>query len=293
MNRIREFIRSELMIMIPTFNPVTPGFHVSFVDFLDAAAAGGFPAIDYYIPPFAKVAREQSVEEAKQLLTSRGLELGVFGLPVEFRKDEETFQAELKQLPALAELARELGSTRCCTWLLPSTDEPVAEYTSRFIRRLRECAKLLNHYDITFGLEWVGPKTSRTMKHEFIHTLPGMLELAAAIDQPNVGVLFDSFHWFTSHATIDDILSLTPDQIVLVHINDAPDKPADEQIDNERLLPGEGIIDLTGMLNALRTIGYDSYVSVETFSAELPKLDPKTVAVRTKAALDSVFAKIN
>ncbi|MFH5183326.1 TIM barrel protein [Paenibacillus sp. TAB 01] len=77
---------------------------------------------------------------------------------------------------------------------------------------------------------------------------------------------------------------------MLVHINDAPDKPADEQIDSERLLPGEGIIDLKGMLDSLRQIGYDSFVSVETFSKELPLLAPGVVAAKTKAAVDRVLA---
>jgi len=116
-----------------------------------------------------------------------------------------------------------------------------------------------------------------------------MLEMIGAIDQPNVGLLFDSFHWYTSHATREDILSLTADQIVLVHINDAPDLPKDEQIDNQRLLPGEGVIDLQGMLSALQIIGYNSYVSVETFSVEIPLLGAHEAALKTKHAVDRVL----
>jgi len=275
--------------MIPTLNPMTTGRHVPFIDFLDAASEAGFPAIEYSIDPFVKVAIEQSETAAIELLTSRKLQLGCFMLPVEFRKDEQTFQEQLKHLPRLAALARKLGTDRCCTWMLPSTDEPVAEYTSRFIRRLRTIAKILGEHGIRFGIEWVGPKTMRTMKHDFIHTIPGTLEFIDAIGEDNTGLLFDSFHWFTSHASIEDILDLTEKQIVLVHINDAPDKPKDEQIDMERLLPGEGIIDLTGMLGALRQIGYNHFVSVETFGEELPKMHPRDAAIKTKKAIDKVL----
>ncbi|WP_274652093.1 sugar phosphate isomerase/epimerase family protein [Paenibacillus humicola] len=275
--------------MIPTLNPVTTGRDAAAEEFLDAASLAGFPAIDYSILPFYETFKTQSFASAREMLSTRNLVLGSFGLPVEFRKDEALFREELAALPDIARFAAELGATNCCTWLYPATDEPVAEYTSRFIRRLRECAKVLDDNGIRFGIEWVGPKTLRTMKHDFIHTLPGVLELIGAIDVPNVGVLFDSFHWFTSGATREDILALRPEQIVLVHINDAPDKPADEQIDNQRLLPGEGIIDLPGMLSALREIGYDSYVSVETFSDSLPLLGSKEAAQRTKSALDPVL----
>lgn len=276
--------------MIPTLNPVTTGFHVPFIDFLDAASKAGFPAIEYSIEPFGKIATEKSDESAIELLTSRNLQLGSFMLPTEFRKDEETFKEQLKELPRLAALARKMGTDRCCTWQLPSTDEPVAAYTSRMIRRLREIAKVLDDQGIRFGIEWVGPKTMRTAKNDYIYDIPGVLEFIDAIGEKNVGLLFDSFHWFTSHATKQDILKLTEQQIVLVHINDAPNKPKDEQIDNQRLLPGEGIIDLTGMLDALRQIGYHHCVSVETFGEELPKMKPVDAAIKTKAAVDQVLS---
>ncbi|MBB6734106.1 TIM barrel protein [Cohnella zeiphila] len=275
--------------LIPALNPVTTGRNVPFLEFLDAASQAGFPALDYSIEPFFEVAGKQSFDAARQLLEQRALTLGSFGLPVEFRKDEETFREGLARLPELAEFARRLGTGRCCTWLFPATDEPVAEYTSRFIRRLRECANILDAYGIRFGIEWVGPKTLRTLKHDFIHTLPGALELIGAIDRPNVGLLFDSFHWFTSHATKEDILALSAEQVVLVHLNDAPDLPPDRQIDDQRLLPGEGVIDLDAMLSALQAIGYDGYVSVETFGDDLPRLGAKEAAARTKRAVDRVL----
>jgi sugar phosphate isomerase/epimerase len=277
--------------MKPTLNPVTTGQNVPTMEFLNAASSAGFPAIEYSITPFYQMAQEHSVGYVKELFLSKMVELGCFHLPVEFRLDEETFRRDIAELGNLAEFAQELGVTKCCTWLFPATDEPVAEYTCRFVRRLRECAKILGEYGIRFGIEWVGPKTLRaTKKYEFIHTIPGALELIAAIGEPNVGLLFDSFHWFTSGATIKDIESLTADQIVLVHINDAPNKPADEQIDDQRLLPGEGIIDLSGMLTALRKIGYDSYLSIETFSDELPLLGAEQAALKTKQAVDQVLS---
>ncbi|MNS12493.1 Inosose isomerase [compost metagenome] len=273
--------------MILTLNPVTTGG--TFIEFLDAARDAGFPAIEYDIRPFAKAAEEQSLEEAKELLSSRGLILGCIGLPVEFRQSEDEFKQDLAELPRLAKFARELGVERCCTWLMPTTDESIVEYTCRTVARLRQCAQILGAEGIHFGLEWVGPKTLRTQKYDFIHDLTGALDLIDAIGEPNVGLLFDSFHWFTSGGTAQDILNLRPQQIVLVHINDAPNQPVDEQLDQVRLLPGEGIIDLTTMFESLSKIGYNSYVSVETFGKELPALGAKEAAVRTKAAADKIL----
>ena len=77
-----------------------------------------------------------------------------------------------------------------------------------------------------------------------------------------------------------------------VHINDAPDKPRDEQRDGERLLPGEGVIDLRSFLGALQKIGYAGPVAVETFSKTLPALGYEEAARRTAEAVNSTMAAL-
>jgi sugar phosphate isomerase/epimerase len=274
--------------MIGALNPVTTG-NTTLTDFLNAAHQAGFSAVEYDIAAFERLSEEQSIAAVKELLRSKQLDLASIGLPVEFRKDEASFQQDLSLLSKRARLARELGVERCCTWLMPTTDEPVVEYTLRTVSRLRQCAKVLNQEGIRFGLEWVGPKTLRTKTYDFVHTLQGALDLIDAINESNVGLLFDSFHWFTTSGTVQDIMALDPKQIVMVHINDAPDKPVHEQVDKQRLLPGEGIIQLTAMLEALKSIGYNNYISVETFSDQLPLLGANEAAIRAKQALQNVF----
>ena len=48
------------------------------------------------------------------------------------------------------------------------------------------------------------------------------LELLAAIDRPNVGLLLDSFHWYTAEGTLGELQGLTASEVVYVHVNDAP-----------------------------------------------------------------------
>ena len=97
-----------------------------------------------------------------------------------------------------------------------------------------------------------------------------MLALGREIG-PNVGLLLDCWHWYTSHGTLDDLKRLTAEQVVYVHVNDAPAGiPVDEQQDMVRALPGEtGVIDIVGFLQTLRAIGYDGPVTPEPFKKEL------------------------
>jgi sugar phosphate isomerase/epimerase len=217
------------------------------------------------------------------------------GMPVDWRKDNDTFKAGLAALPKLAEAAKNIGCGQVCTWLPPSISADPAEFRAQSAVRFREIAIVLNDYGIRFGLEFVGPKTARVGPkamgpNEFIYTIPQTLDLIADINAPgdNVGLLVDSFHWFCTGSDLKALGSLTAKQVVHVHINDAPDRPLDEQLDFERLLPGEGIIDLAGFFGTLKRIGYTGFAAVETFSADLKAMGQEKAAAATGAAIEKI-----
>jgi N-acetylmuramic acid 6-phosphate etherase len=68
------------------------------------------------------------------------------------------------------------------------------------------------------------------------------------------------------------------DGIVHVHFNDAPKLPPDQIRDNERLMPGEGVINLNAFLMALHEIGYQDALSVEVFGRGLKDMTPEAGA---------------
>ncbi|MDP8908524.1 MAG: sugar phosphate isomerase/epimerase, partial [Chloroflexota bacterium] len=146
------------------------------------------------------------------------------------------------------------------------------------------------------GLEFIGPKTLRAnYKYEFIYTLQGTLELARAVGTGNIGTLFDVWHLYTSGGSIDEIDALTPSDVVLVHVNDAPAGiPIDEQIDNVRTLPMEtGVIDVPEMLRRLAAIGYEGPVCPEPFSRRIEDraaTDPDGAARETAESMQKLWA---
>lgn len=282
--------------MIITLNPVTIGGQPPLKEYIALAQKHGFGGIEFGIEEVVRLGRETSLEDVKALFNDAGVQPAAFGLPVEWRKDDAAFQEGLKGLPELAQVAQAIGSTRVCTWLPPAINEDPLAFRNQTRARFTEIATVLGDYGIRFGLEWVGPRTLRhgpraMGANEFIYNMPATLELIADIDSPhdNVGLLADSFHWFTTGATGADVAALRPEQVVHVHINDAPDRPRDEQRDGERLLPGEGVIDLKTFLGALQQIGYDGPVAVETFSKELPALGFDEAARRTALSVQSVL----
>jgi sugar phosphate isomerase/epimerase len=218
---------------------------------------------------------------------------GSFGFPVEFRKDETTWRDGLAALPGQAELAVALGCDRAATWLLPGSDD--RDFLGNFhfhVARIGPAAEVLADHGIRLGLEFIGPKTLRArFKHRFIYTLEGMLALGAAMNTGNVGLLLDIWHLYTSHGSNDQVRELRNEDVVVVHINDAPQGIAvDEQLDQVRALPGEtGVLEIGGFLQALAAIGYDGPVTAEPFSQRVREMAPDAAVQATAAAVDQVW----
>lgn len=271
--------------MYATLSPGAIGVHVnSLEDGIAAAKTGGFAGLEVNIGEAASLIDAQGVDAVRQLFIEGGIIPAVFGLPTDWRGDEERWKQDLEALPRLASAARALGITRTATWFLPFSDErPYDENRKFYIERFRPIAAILADHGISLGLEFVGPKTLRDgHKYEFIYKLEETLELGEEIG-PNLGLLLDCYHWYTSHSTLDSLKNLRPEQVVYVHVNDAPAGVAiDEQQDGVRCLPGEtGVIDIAGFLGTLKQIGYNGPVAPEPFKKELGSLPSDEARLET------------
>ena len=259
------------------------------------ASKHGFQGISFNAGEAANLMDEGKLDSLKAVYETHGLRPGAMGLPVQFRQDEATFEDGLAGLARQARAAQAMGCARCATWIMPASDELTFEENFELHRRrLKACAEVLGECGCSLGLEFVGPRTSRAGKrHEFLYDMKGMLGLCEAIGTGNVGLLLDCWHWYCTEGTVAEIEALRVEQVVHVHVNDAPAGIAvAEQVDNKRALPGEtGVIDIAGFLGALDGIGYDGPVMAEPFSQTVREL-PAEEAVRvTSEALDKIFAQ--
>lgn len=256
-------------------------------ELINLAAKYGFQALD--LDPLGLIS-DYGMEKAKSLLTESGIVLGAFGLPVEWRATEEEFRAGLPELVRMAEAGRHLGSSSCGTYILPSTDLDPARFMMRATRRLRQCAEILEAYDIRLALEFVGPHHLRTQwKHPFLWEMGDTLEWIRTINRSNVGLLLDAYHWYTNGLDVEALRRLRSDQIAHVHINDAHDVPIEQVLDNDRIYPGEGIIDLPGFLGALRDINYRGIVAQEILTPEPPHQPLEELLQRSREGFFKVF----
>ncbi len=107
---------------------------------------------------------------------------------------------------------------------------------------------------------------------DIFHTAAQVLEFLGEVNSSAVGVLLDTYHlnieecsWTEPYRQV-----MAAGKLFYAHLGD-----------NNRLPPGQGLIDFRSILRTLREIGYDGWLSAELF----PKPDPDTAARQTAEAM--------
>jgi sugar phosphate isomerase/epimerase len=146
--------------------------------------------------------------------------------------------------------------------ILVTTGDPadyggVAEGKRLVIERLKPAADVAGELGITLGIEPYR-QTSGTL----VTTMPEVLELVDAVGRPNVKVIIDVWHYWD---VPDGLTALAENvgRLVGIQLNDWRE-PTRSWCD--RLLPGDGIIDIRAFFRALTGAGYDGWYDVEVFS---------------------------
>lgn len=282
--------------MFMCLNAGAIGVNVSLDERVVLAQDAGFGGIDVSLQEIAELVASRGASDVKATVNGAGLRFGSAGLPVRWNGAAADYASDVKELPKYVEAAAAVGATRICQWI------PCASETRRFrdnfrlhVSRLRPICEVLRSHGCRLGLEFLGPRHFRVnAKYGFISTSAGMLSLCEAIGTGNVGLLLDAFHWYTGYGTIADLMTLTNDDIVNVHINDGISGvlPQD-QTDNRRALPGEtGVIDLEAFLRCLGEIGYDGPVAAEPFSQRVRKMPAEQAVQTTFDSVRAVWPKV-
>jgi sugar phosphate isomerase/epimerase len=263
---------------------------------IDYAARYGFEAFDPNINELAALS-DSAMKEVLDQMAAKNLVFGFLAQSVPVAQPDAAFGEWTRTtLNGWAKTLQRAKMTRFCTWL--SNSDARLTYLQNFklhARRVTEVANLLADYGISFGLEYVGPKTAwASRKYPFIHTMESMKELIAETGKSNVGFLIDSWHWHNSGETPADILTLKNKDVVGVHLNDAPkDVPIDQLRDGQREIPlATGVIDTAGFVNALQQIGYDGPIAAEPLGSSVRSLPPDEALAKVADVMKKAMALI-
>jgi sugar phosphate isomerase/epimerase len=125
------------------------------------------------------------------------------------------------------------------------------------VEGLRAAAEVAGEVGVTLGLEPLR-RTAGTL----VTTLPETITLIEEIGAPNIGILCDTWHFWDLPGVLDQ-LRAHADRIIGVQVNDWRDPPRSWA---DRVLPGDGVMDLPSILGTLESAGYKGWYDVEVFS---------------------------
>jgi sugar phosphate isomerase/epimerase len=118
------------------------------------------------------------------------------------------------------------------------------------------------------------------------------IELLHRTEAPNAGLMIDVWHFFNAGADPALLAGLPPAAVVAVQLNDGPRVHEDHlhHARSARMLPGEGDLDVTGLVDALRRNGFDGPWCVEV---NTPAFRALPVGEAARQAADAALAVLD
>lgn len=252
-------------------------FKETFVDkdlpVLDACRRMGFDAVEI-IPfdpdhfPAAKVRRAAA---------DLGLTINTgYGIPEEYntispdpavRRRGVAFAKRLVDLSNEAG-AKVFGGAIYCGWGYLSGRMRTADEWAWGLESCRAvCQHALDTSDLVIGIE----PLNRFESH-FINIAADAVAFCRAVGLPNVKVHLDTFHMIREEDDIPRAVTETGDWLGYVHA-----------CENQRGIPGTGLVPWREFFRALKRVGYDGCVTIESFDPDMARI-AKLVCIWRKLA---------
>jgi 4-hydroxyphenylpyruvate dioxygenase len=268
--------------MIPCISQVTTlpsSFEADVTDYSSAGCA----AMELWLTKLEAFLERHTVEEAKRLSAAHEIRFAAASVQggilwAEGESGRESF--------ALLERRLSLCQALRIPTLVVAADfvsDLSATSFQRAVASLQQASLTAAPFGVRLALEFQA-------RARFCNNLHTAISLAAAAEDPNVGICFDAFHYYTGPSKFEDVKHLAKENLFHVQLSDLAGVPRELATDSDRILPGDGDFELLPIVDWLRTIGYDGYVSVELMNPRLWNLQGAQVAEVSITALRKLLS---
>jgi 2-keto-myo-inositol isomerase len=251
-----------------------------------AAAAAGFDYHEIWAAKLRKFLQQNPVADLQRLFDESGVRpLSINSIEHITFRDAASYEKIKAECEELSAIAAEIG----CPYVvvvpgkLPSNGTTSAEIIDESVKVLRDLCAIAADTRVSIAFEFLGEVDCS------VRTLKAANEIVTRAGCENLGLVIDSFHYYTGGSTLEMIEALDSSHLFIFHIDDAEDLARESLTDANRLLPGLGILPLKEIIAAFKRIGYDANASVEIFRPEYWERDPFELAREAKAAVESVL----
>jgi len=119
----------------------------------------------------------------------------------------------------------------------------------------------------------------------FGNNLQTTAALVADVGSPHLGLCLDACHFHVGPSKTEDLEYLTADNLFHVQLCDLADVPRELARDADRVLPGDGDIQLAAIVERLKQIDYRGCVSIELMNPQIWRIPALQFADAGMAAL--------
>jgi hydroxypyruvate isomerase len=218
-----------------------------FLDRIDAVAEAGLKAFEFW------GWQGKDLEGIKERAERRGLQVATFGMDTGGAMVDASRTADfLAGLKASIETARKLDvKVLLCTvgQEIPGVDR--AAQHQAIVEKLKAGAPLLEESGITAVVEPLNILVDH--RGYYLSTSVEGLEIVAAVNSPNVRLLYDIYHQQITEGNIIQNLTRSIDRIGHVHVADVPGRHE----------PGSGELNYANIFKALEGASYRGLVGLE------------------------------
>jgi len=262
------------------------GQKLGIVKEIEVAAQAGYDAIEPWVDSVeAYVGSGGKLAELKQRIHDSGLTVeDAIAFPQWIVADDTRSAEGLEQAKRQMDLVVRIGGKRLAAPPAGATDLPKLDWkvAARRYRALLEAG----------GQIGLVPQFELWGFSKNFNRLGECVCVAMETGNPKACVLADVFHLYKGGSEIQGIRLLGQNAIQMLHMNDFPDNPPREKIDDSfRVYPGDGVAPLVGILQALHATGGPKVLSLELFNNTYWSQDALTVAKTGLEKMKQVVAK--
>jgi len=225
-------------------------------------AAGHCPAVELWLTKLETYLQTHSIEDAKSLLAEHGvaapaasLQGGLLTSQGDARQEAwDLFDARIALCQAL-----DVGV------LVVACDVP-SPLTAADLERMRVSLTDIGSRAGQGGIKAALEFQCRSAVGNNLQTAIALVEEAGS---PHLGICLDAFHYYTGPSQPEDLAGLTAENLFHVQLCDVLAVPREFASDSDRILPGDGDIPLTPIVEHLKHINYQGAVSIELMNPQI------------------------
>ena len=241
-------------------------------------------AMEVYLGKLESYLEEHSLDDASRLLEEHEIAAPVAafqgGL---FAGDQRTRNEQWALLTERLKMLERLGTN---TLIVAGDIHEVSavEDVEQIGSVLKKAALLAAKHGVRIAFEFQG-------RAAFANNLNTAAALVDECGESNLGICLDLFHFFAGPSKSEDLAALSGTNLFHVQLCDVAGVPREWAADSDRILPGDGDFQFAPIIDHLRAIGYEGYVSLEVMNPQIWQIPPLQLAEVGMTALRKLLGQ--